>query len=304
MTRLCRLLTIPAPAATKKKAGRPAKDASVEAPEKKPAKPAAATKKRKATEEPETVPVKKAKVVAKGPVINEQPTERLNVYVFGEGSCGELGLGTAKNAIDVKRPRLNPNLPASSVGVVQVAAGAMHVIALTHDNKILTWGVNDQGALGRDTTWDGGLKDMDADDDDSDSEDDDAGLNPKESTPTAIRSDKFPDDTVFVQVVAGDSQSFALTDDGQVWGWGTFRVSDTIRSASFYIFLLICHLEQRRYLRLHPRRTHPARAPPHLRLEENHQTRLRCKPCSRPRRQRCCLCMGLWPAEPARPSCR
>lgn len=61
---------------------------------------------------------------------------------------------------------------------------------------------------------------------DSDSEDgDDAGLNPRESTPTAIPSDKFPEDTVFVQVAAGDSISFALTDDGQVWGWGTFRVS-------------------------------------------------------------------------------
>jgi len=185
---------------------------------------APASKKRKATEE--LPPAKKAKIVQKGPVINEAPTQPLNVYVFGEGSSGELGLGTAKNAIDVKRPRLNANLAANTVGVVQVAAGGMHVAALTKDNKILTWGVNDQGALGRDTTWDGGLKDMDAnDDDDDDDDDDDAGLNPKESTPTAIPSDKFPEDTVFVQVAAGDSTTFALTDDGQVWGWGTYRVS-------------------------------------------------------------------------------
>ena len=73
-------------------------------------------------------------------VINQAPTEKLNVYVFGEGSAGELGLGTAKTAIDVKRPRLNPLLPAADVGVVQVSCGGMHVIALTHDNKILTWG--------------------------------------------------------------------------------------------------------------------------------------------------------------------
>ena len=176
-------------------------------------------------------PVKKARVIIpkppkatkKGPVINEVPKQRLHVYVFGEGSSGELGLGTAKNAVDVKRPRLNPHLAADTVGVVQIAAGGMHVAALTHDNKILTWGVNDQGALGRDTTWEGGLKDVDANDSDSDAGSD-SGLNPKESTPTAIPSDSFPEGTIFVELAAGDSTTFALTDDGLVYGWGTFRV--------------------------------------------------------------------------------
>ncbi|PWY77998.1 Ran exchange factor Prp20/Pim1 [Aspergillus eucalypticola CBS 122712] len=162
-------------------------------------------------------------------VINHAPTTRLNVYVCGEGSSGELGLGSAKNAVDVKRPRLNANLPADRVGVVQVAVGGMHCVALTYDNKILTWGVNDQGALGRDTTWDGGYKDMDKADNESDSDsDDDIALNPHESIPTAIPSEAFPKDTVFVEVAAGDSSSFALTDDGQVYGWGTFRSNDGI----------------------------------------------------------------------------
>lgn len=163
-------------------------------------------------------------------VINSAPTTRLNVYVCGEGSSGELGLGPAKNAIDVKRPRLNPHLPADKVGVVQVAVGGMHCIGLTHDNKILTWGVNDQGALGRSTAWEGGYKDIEdankSDDSDDDS-DDDTGLNPHESTPTAIPSESFAEGTVFVEVAAGDSSSFALTDDGLVYGWGTFRVSLT-----------------------------------------------------------------------------
>ncbi|GCB19547.1 protein pim1 [Aspergillus awamori] len=162
-------------------------------------------------------------------VINHAPTTRLNVYVCGEGSSGELGLGSAKNAVDVKRPRLNANLPADRVGAVQVAVGGMHCVALTYDNRILTWGVNDQGALGRDTTWDGGYKDIDEANNGSDSEsDDDIALNPYESTPTAIPSEAFPKDTVFVQVAAGDSSSFALTDDGQVYGWGTFRSNDGI----------------------------------------------------------------------------
>lgn len=162
-------------------------------------------------------------------VINEAPTTRLNVFVCGEGSSGELGLGTAKNVIDVKRPRLNQLLAADKVGIVQVAVGGMHCVALSHDNQIYSWGVNDQGALGRDTQWDGGYKDMD-DNSDSDSEDDDSGLNPRESTPTAIPGESFPKGVVFVQVAAADSASFALTDDGLVYGWGTFRVRLTNRS--------------------------------------------------------------------------
>ncbi|EGC45514.1 pheromone response pathway component SRM1 [Histoplasma capsulatum var. duboisii H88] len=183
-----------------------------------------------ATREPKKVRVVKAPVVKPKVVINHPPTQRLNVYVCGEGSSGELGLGAAKNVVDVKRPRLNPHLPADKVGVVHIATGGMHCVALTHDNKILTWGVNDQGALGRDTTWDGGYKDIkegDGDDSDSDS-DSDSGLNPRESTPAAVPSEYFPEDTVFVQVAASDSASFALTDVGSVYGWGTFRSNDGI----------------------------------------------------------------------------
>lgn len=214
--------------APKRKPGRPKKVATEDSGEKK----APATRKRKATATPEPALAKRPKVAPKGPVINEAPTQRLDVFVCGEGSSGELGLGTSKKAIDVKRPRLNANLAASTVGVVQIAAGGMHAIALTHDNKILTWGVNDQGALGRDTAWEGGLRDVEDEDESDSDEEGDSGLNPRESVPTEIPADTFPEDTIFVQVAAGDSTSFALTDDGHVWGWGTFRVS---RDCLFYI---------------------------------------------------------------------
>lgn len=107
-----------------------------------------------------------------------------------------------------------------------MATGGMHCVALTNDNKILTWGVNDHGALGRDTEWSGGWVDMEGkgsrdQDQDSDSENE---LNPKESTPIAIDNSCFPTDTVFTQVAAGDNATFALTDQGLVYGWGTFKV--------------------------------------------------------------------------------
>ena len=198
--------TPPPPSPAKK--ARPAK----KSPSPKAPKPAAKPK------------ITKAKAVKPKIVINDPPTQRLNVFVFGEGSSSELGLGTARTAIDVKRPRLNPLLPSNDVGVVHVACGGMHVAAITHDNKLLTWGVNDQGALGRDTTWEGGLRDIDDNKSDA-SDDNDSGLNPLESFPTAIPASSFPEGTTFVQLSAGDSHTLALTDEGLVYGWGCFRVS-------------------------------------------------------------------------------
>ncbi|KAK4069745.1 uncharacterized protein Triagg1_6875 [Trichoderma aggressivum f. europaeum] len=193
-------------------------------------------KKSKTDKEPRAAPAKaKAKKPSFpdiGKKINDAPTQVLDIYVFGEGTSGELGLGSkrinGKKPIDVKRPRLNDNLSAKTVGVVQIACGGMHVVALTRDNKILTWGVNDQGALGRDTNWDGGLRDLDKADDSDSEDEDDTGINPKESTPTALSEEDFAPGTKFVQVVASDSASFVLTEDGRVYGWGTFRSSDGI----------------------------------------------------------------------------
>lgn len=101
----------------------------------------------------------------------------------------------------------------------------MHCAALTHDNKILTWGVNDQGALGRETTNEGRMKDISKEDDsDSDSDDEGEGLNPSEAEPREVDPIYFPEGTKFSHLVACDSATFAITTDGSVYGWGTFRV--------------------------------------------------------------------------------
>lgn len=228
-----------------------AKKTATPAPEPKPA-PGKTTKRKKvdesANEETPEPQVKKAKVeekkvakaapkaAAKGTrrtqgqktEINAiRYTEPLKVFLFGEGANGELGFGATKKAIDVKRPRYNENL--SNHDVVKIAAGGMHVLALTKDNKILSWGVNDSGALGRDTSKaDVKMRDLDADDSDSDSEDETGGLIDQEATPTAIPSEHFPEGTKFVDIAAGDSCSFALTTEGTIYGWGTFRKNEGI----------------------------------------------------------------------------
>lgn len=167
------------------------------------------------------------------PVINQAPSEVLTVFVFGTGDMsGDLGLGPKKKT--AKLPTVIPELDGRKEGtyrVVQLACGGMHSVALTADSKIVTWGGNDDGALGRDSAWEGGLRDMDAEqngDDDASDDSDDEGLNPVESTPTHIPETSFPPGTRFTHVAAGDSCSFAVTDTGLVYGWGTFAVGWTL----------------------------------------------------------------------------
>ncbi|KAI1763608.1 RCC1/BLIP-II [Hypoxylon sp. FL1150] len=162
--------------------------------------------------------------------INTRPSEKLNVFVFGEGRFGELGLGNQKHKgkkpIDVRRPRINHNLLADKVGVVQVACGGMHAVALTADNKILTWGVNDLKALGRDPVFEDPGSDNDSDA--SDEDDDYRGLDLGESTPGEIDLSALSEVPQWVQVAATDSATFALTETGDVYGWGTFKGSDGV----------------------------------------------------------------------------
>jgi regulator of chromosome condensation len=164
------------------------------------------------------------------------PSQPLDIYVFGSGENGELGLGASprhgRDPTKVKRPRLNDLLPAKTVGVVQIAVGALHCVALTRDNRILTWGINDNGALGRETGWDEVMRDADALEEEESDVDEDV-LNPKESTPTALDPSLFGESLkTFVQVAASHNASFVLTDDGAVYGWGTFRVS--LRSLLYF----------------------------------------------------------------------
>lgn len=191
----------------------------------------AATKKRAREEDGEneedghSSPVKRSLLAkaakAQNPrkIINHAPIHKLDVFVCGQGSSGELGLGNGKTATDVKHPRLNHNLLPNKVGVVHIAVGGKHAAALTHDDLVYTWGSNAHGALGRDTRGQRSANsDMEIHDDDT------FDLNTLESTPMPIPSENFPSDLVFTQLACGDSTSFALTDDGDVWGWGTFRV--------------------------------------------------------------------------------
>ncbi|CRG83073.1 Protein pim1 [Talaromyces islandicus] len=101
----------------------------------------------------------------------------------------------------------------------------MHSAALTHDNQILTWGVNDEGTLGRDTKDKTKKTPIDAasDTDGDETEDDEMEFNLKEASPLPVDPSHFPRGTIFTHLVATDSATFVLTREGLVYGWGTFR---------------------------------------------------------------------------------
>lgn len=151
---------------------------------------------------------------ARPPVTHRSHRSRAaRVFVLGDGGSGQLGLGAG--VAQRRRPAL-----VEAIGpCLQVACGGLHTVALTDDRKVrarrlwhgrrrgrplsagrasiaqvYTWGVNDEGALGRDGD---------------------------EEQPKAV---VFPvAGARIVLVSAGDSHSAALSDDGVVYAWGTFR---------------------------------------------------------------------------------
>ncbi|GIY11344.1 regulator of chromosome condensation [Caerostris extrusa] len=149
--------------------------------------------KKSAKEKPKkSVPVTKAK---KQKVLLSIPSIKSisgKVFVMGENDVGQLGFG---EEIDVKETPALLELPYS---IIEVAAGGMHSVCLTERGEVITFGCNDEGALGRITS--------------NESE---------EATPSKV---EIPEKVI--QISTGDSHTAALTESGQVYLWGNFRSGD------------------------------------------------------------------------------
>ena len=215
------------------------------------------------------------------------------MYVFGSGSMGELGLGPLETQRNVKRPRLNPYLLPDEVGIVDIAVGGMHCAAIDVQGRVWTWGVNDQGVLGRDTTWTPPENDdMDMDSDDEDGEQ----LNPRESVPGLVEG--FPEGTVITKIACGDSITVAVTDKGQVYAWGTFRV----HTPCFHTTSDISVFRRITWIFSNNTTCSSSNSPPQH--EKHNPNRLRSRPRPRPRFHRKSLLLGKRPTTPTRSSRR
>ncbi|KAM7355097.1 regulator of chromosome condensation 1 [Cochliomyia hominivorax] len=113
--------------------------------------------------------------------------------VCGQGDMGQLGLGDDESKFERKRLALVDKI----TNVVDVKAGGMHNLVLTHDGRVYSFGCNDEGALGRDSSEEG-----------------------SEFEPRTI---DLPGKVL--KISAGDSHSACLLEDGRVFAWGSFRDS-------------------------------------------------------------------------------
>ena len=133
-----------------------------------------------------------------------------DVMVWGDNTCMALGITT--RASGRKRPfpvaLIDKTAPSGLKRLLpkckQVVASGVHTVAVTVNGDLYSWGVNDEGQLGRPIP----------------AEDDEA---PAVPGLVSLGGDKKTDDVKVTSVVATDAATFALTQGGTVYGTGVFK---------------------------------------------------------------------------------
>eukprot|EP00210_Caulerpa_lentillifera_P005480 g5240.t1 len=124
------------------------------------------------------------------------------LWLWGDNGFGQIGFGP--DIMERKRPVLS----TLKDQILDVGTGGMHTMVITMDGSIWSFGVNDEGALGRVTT---------------------ESISSEDSDPTIPGLVEMPNAATKAQnVVCTDSASFILTEDGSVFGCGTFRNSSGV----------------------------------------------------------------------------
>ena len=108
------------------------------------------------------------------------------VWVWGDNSFGQLGDGTTTVR------RTTPVQVSGLTGIIAIAGGLFHSLALKSDGMIWAWGDNENGQLGDGTITAGTI------------------------TPVLVSG--FND---AIAITGGCAHSLALKDDGTVWAWGS-----------------------------------------------------------------------------------
>eukprot|EP00752_Nemacystus_decipiens_P015195 g13530.t1 len=121
-----------------------------------------------------------------------------DLYVWGRGDSGQLGLGDR----DSKQiPTLNAAFPEGTE-ISQVVVGENHSLAMTKAGGLFSWGHGDRGRLGVGASWRVGVPESE-----------------KSVFPTPMLLHAFSKEIVR-QVSCGPSFCLAVT-PGNVWSWGT-----------------------------------------------------------------------------------
>lgn len=140
-------------------------------------------------------------------VARERGAFETQVFSAGNGAFGQLGHGDTKEV-----HQLTPIEALNNKRISRVAAGNFHSLALPMNGKTLfSWGKIDSGALGlydERKTLDFCSTDY-------------VGVPERVTFPTTLG------DSCLVDVAAGDTSSFAITDTGAVYSWGYNENSQT-----------------------------------------------------------------------------
>jgi alpha-tubulin suppressor-like RCC1 family protein len=84
-------------------------------------------------------------------------SEDRDLYVFGTNYSGCLGLGLdnekkdelTNQIVNIFSPTLVPFFKNNNLKVNKISTGDMHVIVLTTNNRVFTWGCGEFGRLGK-----------------------------------------------------------------------------------------------------------------------------------------------------------
>lgn len=118
-----------------------------------------------------------------------------NLLSCGQNEVGQLGFDD--NVTEKTRPALVPISGGAVNNIVDISAGGMHSLYLTKDGQVFSFGCNDEGALGRDTSEEG----------------------------SEFQSAKVNLPVECLKITAGDSHSAFLLKDKRVFASGSFRDS-------------------------------------------------------------------------------
>ena len=123
------------------------------------------------------------------------------IYAWGRNTSGELGIGTTLARSNVPIAVKTAGTPMDGKVVKQVEGGGhyegSHSIALASDGTVYTWGLNQYGQLGNNTTT-------------------------NSRSPIAVQAAGTPlAGKTIVQVAAGADHSLALDSDGALYAWGS-----------------------------------------------------------------------------------
>ncbi|CAK8672771.1 RCC1 and BTB domain-containing protein 1-like [Clavelina lepadiformis] len=110
------------------------------------------------------------------------------VFAWGYNNCGQIGSGSTSN-------QGSPRKVTACIGnkrIIHISCGQTASMAVTESGEVYSWGYNGNGQLG-------------------------VGNNVNQTNPCRIAALQG---VVITQVACGYAHALALTDDGQVFGWG------------------------------------------------------------------------------------